>query len=95
MSKYVVTKTHNFDIETEAVEFTDYRKATAYLHWMWETYYNEEIDCDSNIDEENTWHEAELARVTWSDGDYTEFNLIEIYPEHEDFPTDWERYVVE
>lgn len=93
--KYVVVKTHNFDPETEATEFTDYRKATAYLNWMWESYYNEEIDCGSDLNEEECWHEANLARVTWSDGDYTEFNLIEVHKEREDFPSDWERYVTE
>lgn len=95
MSKYVVVKTHNFDPETEAVEFTDYRKATAYLHWCWEQYYNNEIAEDADLDEAWCYHESEYARVQWRDGDYTEFNLIEIYPQHDDFLADWERYVCE
>ena len=28
-------------------------------------------------------------------GDYTEFSLIEVYPPREDFPVNWERYVME
>lgn len=93
--KYVVTKTHNFDPETEATEFTDYRKATAYLHWLWEDYYNEEIANDSDLDEELCFHESEYAQVQWEDGDRTEFNLITISPERKDFPANWERYVTE
>ena len=95
MAKYVVVKTHNFDPETEAAIFTDYRKATAYLHWMWEDYYNEEIACGSRLDEEFTVHEERYGRIQWLDGDHTEFNLIEIFPERKDFPVDWERYVME
>lgn len=93
--EYVVVKTHNFDIETEAAKFTDYRKATAYLHWLWEDYYNEEIACESDLDEDNCYHESDYAKVQWDDGDYTEFNLIEVLPEREDFPEDWEKYVTE
>ena len=95
MNKYVVVKTHNFDIETEATEFTDYRKATAYLHWMWESYYNEEVANDSCLDEKFCYHEGEYGKIQWKDGDYTEFNLIQITSEREDFPDDWERYVTE
>ncbi len=96
MSEYVVVKTHNnFSSETDAVKFTDYRKATAYLHWWWERYYNNEIAEDSDLDEEWCCHESEYARVQWSDGDYTEFNLIEILSPLDDFPADWERYVCE
>ena len=95
MAEYVVVKTHNFDAESEVAKFTDFRKATAYLHWIWETYYNEEIAAESHIDENNTYHESDYARVQWDDGAYTEFKLIEVYPEREDFPADWEIYVAE
>ena len=94
MAKYVVVKTHNFDPETEATEFTDYRKATAYLHWMWEMYFNEEIANNSDLDEGWCYHEDDYGRIQWVDGDYTEFNLIEVNEPREDFPADWERYVV-
>ena len=93
MGKYVVVKTHNFDIETEAAEFDDYREATAYLHWLWEDYYNDEIANDSDLDEEECYHESNFAKVQWSDGDYTEFNLIEVYPPSDNFPANWENYV--
>lgn len=95
MSKYVVVKTHNFNSETDAVEFEDYRKATAYLHWWWEGYYNNEIAEDTDLDEAWCYHESGYARVQWNDGDYTEFNLIEINAPLDDFPDDWERYVCE
>lgn len=95
MSEYVVVKTHNFDIGTDAVKFTDYRKATAYLHWWWKQYYNNEIADNADLDEEWCYHESDYARVQWHDGGYTEFNLIEILPPYDNFPTDWERYVCE
>lgn len=94
MEKYVVVKTHNFDPETEAAEFTDYCKATAYLHWMWETYLNEEIVNDSDLNEEWCYHEETYGRIQWEDGDYTEFNLIDVCDAREDFPADWERYAM-
>ena len=94
MEKYVVVKTHNFDSETEAAEFTDYRKAIAYLYWMWETYHNEELENESDLDEKYCYHEEDYGKIQWKDGDYTEFNLIEINPVREDFPTDWERYIM-
>ena len=93
--EYVVVKTHNFDCETEATKFTDYCKATAYLHWLWEDYYNNEIAAGSHLDEKNCHHEGEYGKVQWDGGDYTEFHLIEITSEYEDFPVNWERYVVE
>lgn len=93
MSEYVVVKTHNFDPEVEATKFTDYDKAVAYLHWMWETYLNEEYANGSDVDEMFTVHDAEYGKVQWKDGDYTEFVLIEVTPVREDFPADWERYL--
>jgi hypothetical protein len=95
MSKYVVVKTYSFDPETDGVEFTDHRKATAYLHWWWEQCYNMEIAEGSDINELSCYHESEYARIQWLDGDYTEFYLIEILPPFDDFPADWERYVCE
>ena len=95
--EYVVTITHNFDCDTETVKFTDYRKATAYLHWLWEDYYNNEIAAGSHLDENNCYHEGEYGRVQWDDdsGSYTEFILSEILTPREDFPADWEKYVCE
>lgn len=93
MEKYVVVKTHNFDSETEATEFMDYREAVAYLHWYWEDYYDEEIACGSDLDKRMCYHEANYGRVQWNDGDYTEFNLIELTSKSDDFPKDWEKYV--
>lgn len=96
MSKYVVVKTYSFDPSTEGVEFTDYRKATAYLHWWWEECFNYEIvEGNGNINELSCYHESVYARIQWLDGDYAEFNLIEILPPDDNFPTDWERYVCE
>ena len=95
MIEYVVVKTHNFDAEVEAAKFTDYREATAYLHWLWEDYYNEEIATESHLNEKECYHYCDYARVQWEDGDYTEFILIEIYPKRNGFPEDWGKYVCE
>lgn len=101
MANYVVVKTHNFDPETEAVEFDDYRKATAYLHWAWEDYLNDEMvedsykDEDENrLDEEECYHEETYGKVQWDNGDWTEFTLITITPPRDNFPKDWEKYVM-
>lgn len=101
MDKYVVIKTHNFDPETEVAEFTDYRKATAYLHWLWEDYYNDAISYDdpedddiTHLDENECYHEETYAKVQWDNGDYTEFSLVAIEPPREDFPDDWEQYAM-
>ena len=100
-NEYVVVKTHNFDPETEAVKFTDYRKATAYLHWLWEDYYNDELvedeyrNEDYRLDKDSCYHEETYAKVQWLTGDYTEFTLMDITPPREDFPEDWESYVIE
>lgn len=94
MAEYVVVKTHSFDFETKAVKFDDYRKAMAYLHWVWEQGYNEETGEGSDINEEECYYEEDYAKIEWSDGDYVEFNLIEIDAPREDFPSDWKRYVV-
>ena len=100
--EYIVIKTHNFDPETEATKFDDYRKATAYLHWVWENYYNDamadddyEDDDISHLDKNECYHEEDYAKVQWDNGDYTEFNLMAITPPHVNFPTDWEKYVIE
>lgn len=102
MAKYVVVKTHNFDPETEAVEFDDYRKATAYLYWAWEDYLNDEMvedsykDEDENrLDEEECYHEETYGKVQWDDGDWTEFTLIAVTPPRDDFPEDWENYAMD
>lgn len=101
MANYVVVKTHNFDVETEAVEFDDYRKATAYLHWSWEDYYNDQLAEDEyrdegyQLDEDECYHEETYAKVQWDNGDWTEFTLITVTPPRDDFPEDWERYAMD
>ena len=39
---YAVIMIHTFDSDTPTVVFDDYEKAKAYLHWLWEDYYNTE-----------------------------------------------------
>jgi len=95
MAEYVVVKTYNFDLETEAAKFDDWCKAKAYLHWLWEDTYNTEIaDDPSLVDESECYHGATYAKIQFSDGDAIEFFLVEVEKERPDFPSDWERYVV-
>lgn len=76
---FAVTITHNFDYDTRTVLFEDLARAEAYLHWWWEQYYNEEIANNSDLNEKECYHEADCyAKVTWSDGYYTEFFLSEV-----------------
>ena len=96
-AEYVVVKIHNFDIEASAVKFDDYRKATAYLHWLWECCYNDALADDefgfSLVDERHCYHEENYAKVQLVNGDYTEFQIILISKPDDDFPSDWESYV--
>ena len=93
--RYVVVKTHNFDPETECVAFDNYRKATAYLHWLWEDYCNEEYANGSNINEGETYHEEDYAKITWADGCITEFMLADITRPREEFSEiNWESYAM-
>lgn len=95
MAEYVVVKTYSFNSETEAAKFDDYRKAKAYLHWLWEDTYNTEIANDPSwVDESECYHDETYARIQFSDGDAIEFFLVEVEKERSDFPSDWERYVV-
>lgn len=75
---YAVVIHHNFAEDTRVIPFDEYDKAKAYLHWVWEAYYNEEIDNDSYLNEAECWHEDEIAKVTWTDGCWTYFELIDI-----------------
>ena len=95
MAEYVVVKTYNFDLETEAAKFDDWCKAKAYLHWLWEDTYSTEIANDPSwVDESECYHDTTYARIQLFDGDAIEFFLVEVEKERPDFPSDWERYVV-
>lgn len=72
---YIVVMVSSFDSDTPAVLFDDYNEAKAYLHWLWEDYYNIEIALGSHLIETQCFHEEEYAKVTWSDNNTTEFIL--------------------
>ena len=95
--KYAVVLSHDFDADTRVTLFDekDYDKAKAYLHWLWESYYNEEIKCGSYLNEYGCHHEDEYAQVEWEDGDRTFFELVIAYDEPEDEfeKIDWEIYL--
>ena len=91
--KYLVVKTQNFDGTNEAISFSDYKKACAYLHWLWEDYLNDEYASESDIDEDETYHEDDYAKVRWADGCQTEFRVIRASEPNDGFESvNWERY---
>lgn len=93
---YAVTIVHSFDTDAPMVLFNDseYDKAKAYLHWLWEDYYNTEIAEDSKLFEFGCYHEDEYAKVTWEDGECTEFVLTYSSDPDERFANvNWKRYL--
>ena len=91
---YHVLMVMSFDMDNCIWEFDSYEKANAFLHWQWEEYYNEEIRCESHLNEKECFHEPDYARVTWDDGEYTEFILtagLDKIPD--EFESVWERYI--
>ena len=83
---FVVTKTHNFDPETEATLFDNIEDAISYLQWIWEDYYNREIlEGEGDLLESECYHEEDYAKVTWEDKCVTEFHLMEIVPPRKEF----------
>ena len=91
---YAVIMVHSFYQDTPTVLFDDYNKAKAYLHWLWEDYYNAEIEYGSDLDTINCFHEDSYAKVTWADGTTTEFILTYISEPDKRFATvDYKRYL--
>ena len=77
---YAVVTNHSFDADTPVVLFNDdeYDKAKAYLLWLWKSYYTEELVEGSALETSQCSHDDEYARVTWEDGNRTEFVLTSI-----------------
>lgn len=74
--KYAVIIKYSFDGDTPVYLFDDYDKAKEYLHDLWQEAYNEELaNSVVGVDEENTYHEDDVAIIRWEDGDYMEFIL--------------------
>ena len=91
---YAVIMIHTFDSDTPTVLFDDYDKAKAYLHWLWEDYYNTELAEGSALNEEMCFHEDEYAKVTWADEDSTDFILTHISEPDKNFENiDWKKYL--
>lgn len=92
---YYVVEVMNFDYEAPLWgPFEEYRKACAFLHWLWEDYYNREIaEGSSALDQSQCFHDEDYAKVAWVDGDQTEFILtFETNPPKEFENVDWEKY---
>ena len=94
---YYVIEVNSFDADAPLWgPFEEYRKACAFLHWLWEEYYNEEIAEGSLLNENQCFHEEGYAKVGWLDGDQTEFILTYGSNPPKEFENiDWEKYAPE
>ena len=72
---FCVIMYHSFDADTPVYVFPTYEKAKKFFDRTYENYLNEEIANNSELDMDNCFHEDEFAKVTWSDGESTEFIL--------------------
>lgn len=100
---WIVIQMSNFDADVSCVMFKadEYDKAKAYLHWLWEDYYNTEIaEGTGNLLESQCYHEDEYAVVTWQASDWNEnedkTEFILAYTSEPDYRfanVDWQRYV--
>ena len=92
---YIVIMVQSFDAETPCYAFDDYEKAKAYMYWLWEDYYNTEIaQSEAPLDKTLCYHTDDYAKVTWVDGDKTEFIVtFTSEPDKEFFKGDWRRYL--
>lgn len=91
---YAVIMVQSFAFDTPTVLFEDYDKAKAYLHWLWEDYYNTEIAEGSYLNEDMCFHSDEYAKVMWADDDTVDFILTHISePDTRFNGVDWKRYI--
>ena len=92
---YAVIITYNFDPETKCYLIEDYDKAKAYLHWLWEEAYNEEIAENTCLNDDLCFHtEEDYAQIEWMNQDREEFILTLVSELPEKFETvDWKRYL--
>lgn len=93
---YAVITSHSFEADTPTVLFNEdeYDKARAYLHWLWKEYYDTEIKEGSDLIESQCSHDDEYARVTWADGNRTEFVLTYTSDPEPGFKdVDWKKYL--
>lgn len=84
---YVVTKTHDFNSETEASLFDKYEDAVKYLRWYWNEYLKIEIESESDLDTDRCYvsDDGEYGQVEWTDECKTMFHLIEISDHRESY----------
>lgn len=79
-TKYVVVVKHSFDRSVAVYDCgNQYDKAKNFLRKIWEEYYNEELDNNSDLNENGCFYEEEYARITWGDGCETDFTLTILY----------------
>ena len=70
---YAVIMVHSFEADTPLVLFESYEKAKAYAHWLWQSYYKEEQSQGSALNESECCYDGDYGKVTWADGEKTEF----------------------
>ena len=93
--KYVVVMTSNYDLPIDVTGFDEYDKAKAYLHWIWEGYYNDVIVNNDDVLVNDCYHEDEYAQVVWGDGNKkTDFILCCVNEPLKVFNNvNWKRYL--
>lgn len=70
-----VVISHSFDMDVAVYECDTDDEANDTLEELYKQYYNEEIENNSSLNEEETalYKEDGWGKITWSDGDYTRF----------------------
>lgn len=95
-NQYAVIQYENIEAITQDLDnafyctiFDDYEKAKAYLNWKWEDNYNEEIAAGSDFVPEECYHEDEYAKISMTDGCFTEFILTKVSEPHKNFTKEY------
>lgn len=89
-----VVVVHSFNNYSPMIIVGDLTYAKAYLHWLWEDYYNTQLAEGAELNEKECFHEESYAKITWDNGDYTEFILtydVEVDPRFRE--ADWKKYL--
>lgn len=91
--KFAVVSYGNYGAPERCTVFFDYDKASAYLHWLWEIYLNDEIANGSHLVDDECYHEDISAVITWEDKSKLHLVLIPITGPFTEFSNvDWKQY---
>ena len=79
---FAVIETYNFDPTASVCLFQEEEEAVAYLQWLWEDCYNEELANGNELDESECWHEDDYAQIKWlgAAGETAFFQIVDVTP---------------